>query len=360
MSLFEGPSDIIGDIHGEAGPLFQLLEILGYDGNGKHPEGRRLVFVGDMVDRGTDSITVVHFVKSLVDSGRAQAVLGNHELNILLGSRKHGNLWFWGETEAITKEAKEGPSAVSFQRLADESFRTSALTFFRSLPIALERADARVVHACWDPDAIAAVRAIPAGTDAATAASTFEPRVHELQAAAADDIGRDLARQNGNPVRVLTSGPEERAAAEFYAGGRVRSVARTRWWERYADAPLAFFGHYWRRFPVPAATPPALAAYRPAGGAELFGPTSAAAALGPRGTAACVDYSVGLRYEERGKRLPPGGLGTHLVALRLPERTLHREDGAVAPLAPPPGAEECAAVAGPGGAGGLGRKAPEL
>ena len=45
--LFEAPIDVIGDIHGECGTLCELLDRLGYDGNGAHPEGRRLVFVGE-------------------------------------------------------------------------------------------------------------------------------------------------------------------------------------------------------------------------------------------------------------------------------------------------------------------------
>jgi hypothetical protein len=59
-----------GDVHGEAGPLFQLLDVLGYDGEGTHPEGRRLVFVGDLVDRGPDSVSVVEFVHKIVSSGK--------------------------------------------------------------------------------------------------------------------------------------------------------------------------------------------------------------------------------------------------------------------------------------------------
>jgi hypothetical protein len=168
-------------------------------------------------------------------------------------------------------------------------------------------------------------------------------------------VEHDLAWQNGNPVRVLVAGREHRAPAPFYAGGRTRSAARTPWWDAYADAPLAVFGHYWRRFPLPPATPPALAAYAPAGGRELFRAADAAgpgAPLGPRGTAVCVDFSAGLRYEERGKRLPPGALGTHLVALRLPERALHRDDGAVLPLRPPPPpAPEAACAPAPAPAG---------
>jgi len=43
----------------------------------------------------------------------------------------------------------------------------------------------------------------------------------------------------------------------------------------------------------------------------------------------CVDFAVGVRFEERGKGLPEGALGTNLGALRLPERVLHLADGRV-------------------------------
>lgn len=86
-SLFDGPIDIVGDIHGECGALLSLLDRLGYDGQGEHPEGRRLVFIGDLVDRGPDSPGVLRLVRQLVQRKRAQCVLGNHELNLLRGER---------------------------------------------------------------------------------------------------------------------------------------------------------------------------------------------------------------------------------------------------------------------------------
>ena len=43
----------------------------------------------------------------------------------------------------------------------------------------------------------------------------------------------------------------------------------------------------------------------------------------------CIDFAVGVRFEERGKGLPDGALGTNLGALRLPERTLPLADGRV-------------------------------
>ena len=53
------------------------------------------------------------------------------------------------------------------------------------------------------------------------------------------------------------------------------------------------------------------------------------ALLGPTKGVMCIDYAVGVRYEERGKGLPEGALGTNLGALRLPERELHLTDGRV-------------------------------
>ncbi len=50
--LLAGPLDIVGDVHGEIDALHNLLNHLGYRESGVHPEGRRLVFLGDLIDRG--------------------------------------------------------------------------------------------------------------------------------------------------------------------------------------------------------------------------------------------------------------------------------------------------------------------
>src|SRR5919107_1091115 len=92
--LFDGALDIVADIHGA---LEALLARLGYDEWGGHPEGRRLVFLGDLTDRGPDSPAVVALVRRLVEAGRAQCVLGNHELNLVRGQEKHGGAWFYGK-----------------------------------------------------------------------------------------------------------------------------------------------------------------------------------------------------------------------------------------------------------------------
>jgi len=147
--LPEGPLDIIADIHGEIDALRNLLNTLDYTTEGVHADGRHLVFLGDLVDRGPDSPAVVNLVRRLVESGGAQCILGNHEFNILKNDRKQGNKWFYGEEEMLSQNGEHTP-----QVLADEHIQRATRDFFCTLPIALEREDLRVVHAAWDDEAI--------------------------------------------------------------------------------------------------------------------------------------------------------------------------------------------------------------
>lgn len=83
-----GPFDIIGDVHGCRDELEALLGELGYVAAGRngaqvHPEGRRAIFVGDLVDRGPDSPGVLRLVMDMVAAGGALAVPGNHDLKLV-------------------------------------------------------------------------------------------------------------------------------------------------------------------------------------------------------------------------------------------------------------------------------------
>ena len=91
-----GPFDVIGDVHGCRAELEQLLTELGYtlerDAAGRpvgarHPEGRRAVFVGDLVDRGPDTPGVLRLVMGMVAAGTAFCVAGNHEVKLLKALR---------------------------------------------------------------------------------------------------------------------------------------------------------------------------------------------------------------------------------------------------------------------------------
>ncbi|HEX7149932.1 MAG TPA: polynucleotide kinase-phosphatase [Thermoanaerobaculia bacterium] len=77
-----GPFDLIGDVHGCYDELRALLDRLGYV-DGVHPEGRKAVFLGDLVDRGPKTPEVLELVMEMVGSGNALAVPGNHDVKLM-------------------------------------------------------------------------------------------------------------------------------------------------------------------------------------------------------------------------------------------------------------------------------------
>ena len=81
-----GPFDIIGDVHGCCDELECLLQDLGYarnhDGVFGHPEGRRAVFLGDLVDRGPRIADTLRTVMAMCDAGTALCVPGNHDIKL--------------------------------------------------------------------------------------------------------------------------------------------------------------------------------------------------------------------------------------------------------------------------------------
>ncbi len=73
--------DVIGDVHGCYKELTELIDVLGYaceDGIYFHKDNRKLVFLGDITDRGPDSIGVIELVYRNVKAGKALYTPGNH------------------------------------------------------------------------------------------------------------------------------------------------------------------------------------------------------------------------------------------------------------------------------------------
>lgn len=289
--LFDGPLDIVGDVHGDLEALHRLMRHLGYDDNGKHQDERRLVFVGDLTDRGPDSPGVVDLVEHSVQSGRAQCVLGNHELNILLEHLKRENKWFFG-LETVDKDGRVIP-----QKMADDATGQRLQAFFRTLPLALEREEVRVVHACWDDEAVDVARG---AKDVVAFYVQHHERI-ENAVSSRDDldwIDKGLQHQNQNPVKLLTSGPEERTEEPTLSGGRLRNERRVFWWKKYSAAPFCVFGHY----SLP---------YGTSRGHE---------------SAFCVDFGVGKRWTQ--KRVANlNDVPWRLAAIRFPEKLVVFDDG---------------------------------
>jgi hypothetical protein len=276
--------DLIGDIHGYAQELRQLLEKLGYCRKGgiySHPE-RRVIFLGDFIDRGPHIREVLEIVRPMVESGSALAVMGNHELNALAYHTPDGRGGHFRKHES--KNVRQ--HSETLQQLS-ESEMADALEWFRTLPLWLDLPGLGAVHACWDDAAIADVQ-----------------KGLQVHGGITTDFLRSATVKGGalfEPVEVLLKGKEMPLPDGMTyrdKEGHVRTEARTRWylspaghtvnsytWKNDgfetdaelnesihksampypADAKPVFVGHYWLTGDVP----------------ELLAPN-----------VACLDYSV--------------------------------------------------------------------
>lgn len=126
-----GPFDIIGDIHGCFDELRELLTQLGYviqesessfGYSVSHPLSRRVVFLGDLVDRGPQIVAVLRLVMAMVDRDLALCVKGNHEAKLVRALQ--------GRQVKVTHGLQE-----SLDQIAREpaTFRAAAIAFMSDL-----------------------------------------------------------------------------------------------------------------------------------------------------------------------------------------------------------------------------------
>jgi len=277
--------DLIGDIHGHAGELTALLELLGYrksNGVFSHPS-RQVIFLGDFIDRGPRIREVLEIVRPMVLDGKALAVMGNHELNALAYHTPDATAPGEFLRRDLPKNVKQ--HSQTMKQLAPKELELY-LDWFSTLPMWLDLPGVRAVHACWDDTAISAVEAGLLRRGGIT-----EGFLHSacLEGGAMFE-----------PVEVLLKGKEillPDGVTFFDKEGHERSEVRSRWWlsarglsyhdyamqdelecnhpipasviakaaPYTADAKPVFVGHYW------------LSAEKP----TILAPN-----------VACVDYSV--------------------------------------------------------------------
>jgi protein phosphatase len=108
-----GPFDLIGDIHGCGDELEELLAKLGYapdeTGVHRHPENRKAVFLGDLVDRGPRVPDVLRIVMGMVKAGTALCVPGNHDEKLLRWLRGKNVRMAHGLQQSIEQIEREPP-----------------------------------------------------------------------------------------------------------------------------------------------------------------------------------------------------------------------------------------------------------
>ena len=129
MSLLTLSYDLIGDVHGCHDELCELLEELGYvltSEGARAPRGRMAVFLGDLVDRGPAIVESARLAMTMVATGSALCVLGNHEEQMLVHMRGESERPRWGLPETLEQ-----------LRAAPPTFTRELREFAESLPLTL-------------------------------------------------------------------------------------------------------------------------------------------------------------------------------------------------------------------------------
>lgn len=280
---------IIGDIHGHGDKLESLLNHLGYEKSAGvyRQQGKRVVFLGDFIDRGTRHRQVLDIVRPMIDTGQALAVMGNHEFNAIAFHSMHPSSGSPLRPHS-DKNTRQHRTFLDEYPLGDDETR-EIIDWFKTLPLYHEVKDDegrvlfRVIHACWSQAVI----------------DRTPPFL--------DDEFLMQACIEGTPahqaIERLLKGPEiplPEGCSFFDKDGNRRRRVRVKWWQgsaavtyrelgmvpsdqremlpttpvdpetiadyRYGpDQPPVFFGHYWfTGRPAPVA-----------------------------GNAACLDYSAG-------------------------------------------------------------------
>lgn len=275
--------DLIGDIHGHARALEKLLERLGYRegassrvGSGapglasssvacwRHPV-RTAIFVGDFIDRGPGIARTLEIVRGMVESGAARAVMGNHEINAIAFATERDDAP--GTFCRAHTERNIAIHTATLAQLAPDQ-RREALEWFRTLPVALDLGDLRVVHACWDDSALATVQRVIDGAGGVMTADVIRT-LHregtpEFDAMETVLKGPEMALPPGVVVPDSEGHPRRRIRMRWFAAPREWTYAGLVFppssrvpaieiapSERPAipiyanDAPPVFFGHYW-------------------------------------------------------------------------------------------------------------------
>jgi hypothetical protein len=216
--------DIIGDIHGYASKLEELLLSMSYqmnsDGYYQHPD-RMVIFVGDFVDRGNQQKAVINLVRPMVENGSALAIMGNHEFNAISYHTNHPKT---GEPLRKHNQNHTHQHQAFLDEYVDKDEIADVINWFKALPLFLELDEVRIIHACWNEAAMVAIQG-------------------ELESNnCLNDAFLVKANQTGTrqfeAVETLLKGlemdlPNGQSFKDSY--GKSRTRIRIKWWETASD-----------------------------------------------------------------------------------------------------------------------------
>lgn len=255
--------DIIGDIHGCANELEELLERLGYVKTSEvwRNTQRKAVFVGDFIDRGPDSRRVMQIIRGMMECDNAYAILGNHELNAILYLTKENGKPIRKPTESSRRLIEK----VRKEFIDEPKLLKDYIKWLRTLPLHLDFGAFRVVHAYWNDELINLIE---------------EYRPHGKFKKSALKLMANINHPLCNAINRVTKGIEFRLPDDLIIKDSTnirRNNFRIKWWESpkgktfhelsygnkfklpdytvpeqilfpfhiyEADEPMVFFGHY--------------------------------------------------------------------------------------------------------------------
>jgi bis(5'-nucleosyl)-tetraphosphatase (symmetrical) len=113
----------VGDIQGCAISLKALVK--------KLPAESRIIFLGDLVNRGPDSLGTLRYLKKLQEGKRIECILGNHDLHLL----------------AVDAGIRKTKGLDTVQPILDAPDRAELMHWLRHRPMALSNGKVLTVHA---------------------------------------------------------------------------------------------------------------------------------------------------------------------------------------------------------------------
>lgn len=254
--------DIIGDIHGYASALKNILDMLGYkEVNGTYTHAfKKVIFLGDYIDRGPEIKETLKIVKSMVDNNMAFAVMGNHEYNAIGYNLPDGKGGFLrSRNKANTHQHIDTLNQFKGQ----EDLYNQYIDWFKTLPLYIDFNSCRVVHASWDLNAI-----------------NFLENETNFTGVLSDQDLKDSFNETldlHKAVEIVLKGKEINLPNGYFftdKDGKIRSSIRIKWWEKFNNPTIndlsvlaldidyfeplnfasdcyeandkpVFFGHYW-------------------------------------------------------------------------------------------------------------------
>ncbi len=240
--------DVIGDIHGHYDELVMLLKKLGHvREKGEFAtldfvplSNKRVIFIGDYIDRGPKNLRTIDLIQSMVDWGLAHAIMGNHDFNAVHYATPNPDSP--GEYLRPHTQKNREQHIAFLNEVENANYQRSyanTIEWIKTLPVFLKIGNYNFVHACWQPSAIHTL----------------------IEGGYMDEKGVFTEKgwlESANPqspafkaAETLLKGPEEVFANGYSyedAHGIARNSARVAWWngnpatfrKAYTTMPLQF------------------------------------------------------------------------------------------------------------------------